>query len=58
MTKKKTRKIGEKVHVTLRRFGKDLEIDGTVKDVRSSFGNTEYLIGDGKVGEFYARNVR
>ncbi len=55
--KRNPRKIGDKVHVTVKRFGRNLEIDGKVKGVRNSFGNTEYLIGEGKVGDFYARNV-
>ncbi len=55
---KKPKKIGDKVDVTIKRFGKNLEITGTVKEVRNSFGNTEYLITNGEVGEFYTRNVR
>lgn len=58
MTKTKKKKIGDKVHVTLRRFGKALEVDGMIKSVRNSYGNTEYLITGGTVGEFYARNVK
>ncbi len=61
MTKKKLHKIGSKVHVTVKRFGKNLEIDGVIKDIRpvgKSFGNTDYLITGGKVGDFYARNVK
>lgn len=59
MNKKTTeKKKGQVVTVNLKRNGgTHIEVVGKVKDTRSSFGHTDYLITKGKTTDFWTREV-
>ena len=49
--------IGDKVKTKVRNYGKTLKVEGTIKDIRSSYGKMEYLVTNGKIEDFWIRPV-
>lgn len=52
------KKKGDKIKVLLKRNGKEFEVEGVVKDMRSSFGKTDYLVSDGTLKDFWTRQEK
>lgn len=58
MKKKIKAKIGDRVKTKFRRYRNIITVEGTIKEIRTqSFGHRDYLISDGSVSEFWARNI-
>lgn len=58
MTKKKYQ-VGDRVKTFFQKKGsrKKIEVVGEIKSIKQEFGQPTYVISNGSIGEFRARNV-
>ncbi len=52
------KKIGDTIKIKLKRNGKVMQVEGIVKEVRSNWGTTDYLVCEGKMGDFWTREPK
>ena len=57
MSENKEYNVGDKVQLTTKRYSKIIPIVGIIKEKRSKYNRTEYLVGDAKVEDIWVRTV-
>jgi multidrug resistance efflux pump len=50
-------KIGDKIIIPLKNYRQVVKITGVVKEIRSSYGNEEYLLTNTTTSEFWTRKT-